>query len=296
MKKLITICLMTLLFGTGYAMADYWTTIDMPGATSTDLRGIDGSNIVGSYDDTSGTHGFLYNYKRETWTPLDFLPKDIDGSNIIGRIGGVDGHEILYNMTSRTFTILDSLEALEVLDAWSMLAEGIDGDNIVGYYRSEVHGPDYYGFLYNGKTWTAFDAGTGGLAFVQDIDGSNIVGYSVWGGRGCGFLYNWTNQTWTHFHFPVPENVPPDTYAIGISGSNIVGWSSSGNFLYNLTSQTWTTLPGLPGPPEGIDGRNIVGSYGDASGTHGFIYTIPEPATLLLFGLGGLALLRKRRA
>jgi len=52
-----------------------------------------------------------------------------------------------------------------------------------------------------------------------------------------------------------------------------------------------------------IDGSNIVGIYDDASGAHGFLYTIPEPATLLpavslsnpFLGLGGL-LLRKRKA
>jgi len=40
----------------------------------------------------------------------------------------------------------------------------------------------------------------------------------------------------------------------------------------------------------GISGSSIVGSYSDSSGTHGFVYTIPEPATLLLFALGGLVL------
>jgi hypothetical protein len=28
----------------------------------------------------------------------------------------------------------------------------------------------------------------------------------------------------------------------------------------------------------------------DTSGSHGFIYTVPEPATLLLFGLGAVRL------
>ena len=47
MKKLITICVVIVLFGTGYVMAGTWTTLDMPGAIWTEAYGIDGSNIVG---------------------------------------------------------------------------------------------------------------------------------------------------------------------------------------------------------------------------------------------------------
>jgi hypothetical protein len=42
-------------------------------------------------------------------------------------------------------------------------------------------------------------------------------------------------------------------------------------------------MPGASGTcAYGIDGSNIVGSYG----THGFVYTIPEPASALLIGAG----------
>ena len=48
------------LFGTGYAMAGSWTTLDAPGATDTEPFGIDGDNIVGTYLDGSSYHGFVY--------------------------------------------------------------------------------------------------------------------------------------------------------------------------------------------------------------------------------------------
>ena len=88
----------------------------------------------------------------------------------------------------------------------------------------------------------------------------------------------------------------------GIDGGNIVGMYEDASgwpdaFLYDGT--TWTTLD-FPGAmityARGIDGDKIVGSYADASWDyHGFIYTIPEPGTVLLLGLGGIGLLRRRR-
>jgi hypothetical protein len=105
---------------------------------------------------------------------------------------------------------------------------------------------------------------------------------------------------WTTLDYPEASA----TVAYGISGSSIVGEyiDGSGNsrgLLYN--GSTWTTLD-YPGSncteTLGISGSNIVGVYFDAPGSdsHGFIYTIPEPATLLLLGLGGLAIMRRRRA
>ena len=46
----------------------------------------------------------------------------------------------------------------------------------------------------------------------------------------------------------------------------------------------------------GIDGSNIVGFYYDGSREHGFLYTIPEPGTVLLLGLGGISLILRKRS
>jgi uncharacterized membrane protein len=104
-------------------------------------------------------------------------------------------------------------------------------------------------------------------------------------------------DTWTTLDYPGGSR----TQAFGISGNSIVGTyqdssSNLNSFLYNGT--TWTTL-GYPGgfrtEVSGISGNSIVGTYQDSSGyLHSFLYTIPEPATLLLFALGGLALRRNR--
>jgi len=92
------------------------------------------------------------------------------------------------------------------------------------------------------------------------------------------------------------------TNANGIDGDNIVGGCAyapdrAHGFVYDGTTLTTFEFPGasISGAYD-IDGDNIVGIYRDASGPHGFLYQIPEPATVLLLGLGSLALLIKRRA
>jgi hypothetical protein len=269
-----------------FAIAGTWTTLDYPGAIWTQIHGIDGSNVVGY--DAYGSHGFLYD--GSNWTDIPGKPHDIDGSKVVGEY---NGQGYIYDLTSSTLTTFDAPGAYETT------AYGIDGSNIVGRYR-ESGGGNYHGFLYDGANWTIIDAPGASQTHVFGIDGSNIVGRynddSGWGYHG--FLYNYEESTWTTFDTPWPY-----TYifaATGISGGNIVGYYTKPTmeeygFLYD--GVTWTTLDS-PASYEsfteawGIDGSNIVGTYYDA-GYHGFIYTIPEPATLLLLGMGAL-ILRKR--
>lgn len=148
--KSIAICAAMVLFGTGYARAGTWTTLDFPGATTdTIVLGIEGSNLVGSYYyDGLHSHGFLYDGK--TWTSLS-MPGwdwthifDIDGSNLVGWYTGYkDGlnHGFLYDGTS--WTTIDKPGAIHTH------INGIDGSNLVGGY---IHASNWDGFLYNGTT------------------------------------------------------------------------------------------------------------------------------------------------
>ncbi|MBL7215918.1 MAG: PEP-CTERM sorting domain-containing protein, partial [Phycisphaerae bacterium] len=95
-----------------------------------------------------------------------------------------------------------------------------------------------------------------------------------------------------------------ETTAGGISDDIIVGtYSNTSNsseqhgFIYDGTN--WETL-NFPGASytqiHGIEGDTILGSYRYSlyGMSHGFMYIIPEPCTLLLLGLGSLALRLKR--
>jgi hypothetical protein len=288
MKNLITICAAIVLFGTGYARAGTWTPLDYPGAYQTVARGISGDSIVGQAWDSSGYYGFLYN--GGNWTKLSIIPSCIDGSNIVG-YSEPDYQIELYNLTTGSLTPL-------ILHHQVMRIAGISGDNFVGDYDSGGVGRSFLSNS-NGSSWTTLDYPGAPVyeTYAQGISGSSVVGYyGDSSGNHHGFLYNGTS--WTTFDYPGAS----ETIAQGINENSIVGQyqdsSGSHGFLYNGSS--WTTLS-YPGAMNtyayGISGNNIVGIYNDGSGSpsHGFIYEIPEPATLLLLGFGAVIVRRKRK-
>ena len=279
MKKLIIIFAAVVLFGTGFAKADTWATVDYPGASQTRIRDIDGGNLVGYYNDNAGlSHGFLRS--GTTWATLDApgasftYAYGIDGDNIVGYYedASFQEHGFLYNITAQSWTNIP-VEAL-----------GIDGDNIVGGNK-----------IYNMATQTTTTLNMPGRdeTEVYGIDGSNIVGYSSTkptdlGQQSSGFLYDGT--MWTSLAVPgTPAG--QKTFATDIDGGNIVGFYSvaySHGFLYNGTKWTILDAPGATYTRVwGIDGDLLVGSYRDSSGEeHGFVYEVPEPATALLLITG----------
>ena len=283
MKKLIII-FAAVLFIADFAKSGTWTTVDYPGADRTRIRDIDGGNFVGYYNDNAGlSHGFLRS--GTTWATLDApgasftYAYGIDGDNIVGYYedASFQEHGFLYNITAQSWTNIP-VEAL-----------GIDGDNIVGGNQ-----------IYNKATQTTTTLNRPGTSrtTICGISGNNIVGYcSVPDGLllGNGFIYDGTK--WTTIHAHDEQGWPLSTFVTDIDGSNIVGYYGFGQgFLYNGT--TWITLD-APGAIStsiwGIDGYLLVGSYRDSSGEeHGFVYEVPEPATIALLVFGGL-LIRRRK-
>jgi hypothetical protein len=282
----------------GYAMAGTWTTIDVPGATGTSVWGIDGRNIAGDYGDSLGMHGFVYD--GTNWTTLDApgaistYVYGISGSNVVGTyIAGNKQYSFLYDGAN--------WNVINMPGAVTTALSGIEGNNLVGssWDSSGVS----KGFLYDrtpGKeSWTIIEKpGVVNGTYIWGIDGSNVVGqYNDEFGQH-GFLYDGTNWV-TLDAFGSDE-----TTAIGIDGMNIVGLYEDvyrphhdHGFLYDGTNWVALDAPGsIDTQAYDIDGANVGGFYRDAFGyDHGFIYEIPEPCTLLLFGLGAV-IVRKNRS
>ena len=89
----------------------------------------------------------------------------------------------------------------------------------------------------------------------------------------------------------------PILFASGMLPPMMPAWHSRHSFLYDGTR--WTTLD-FPGASYrvvfGIDGSNLVAYYQDSTGYHGFLYVIPEPATLFLLGFGILMLKTRKNS
>lgn len=123
------------------------------GSGNTRLWAIDGSKIVGNFDDGLGYGCFMYDLTTGTWTnlPTSFQPFGISGDNIVGC---VENKGFLYNISTQKWNLLDIPGTLT--RAW-----GIDGNNVVGEYYDDA---GQHGFIYTiPEPCTLAFLGLGGL-------------------------------------------------------------------------------------------------------------------------------------
>ena len=265
--------------------------------------GINSGNVVGWYNQSGADHGFRYD--GSTWTTIE-----VPGArNTYAQ--GISGNKIVGYCNSQTYNHMGFLydganwTRFSAPGAEMTFAYAIEGSNIVGRYQDAASG-NYYGFLYNGSTWTTLNAPGAIQTEASGISNGKIYGFYQDSSQFChGFIYD--GSTWTTLNVPSgggDGNTPAggETFVFDGDGSNIVGYYTDLNyneqgFLYN--GSTWSNLD-MPGAiqtgPTGISGDKIVGTYVDSSyQSHSFVYTIPEPASALLIGMG-LLLARLRRS
>ena len=194
----INLCLLGVLTATAsHATTFTWTTLDAPGAVGTDLYAISGSNIYGSYTDSSGDiHGTIYD--GSSWTTLDHPSatagtylSGVEGNKIVGNyyVGGTS-HGLIYEGSS--WSTVDHPTAANTF------FEQIDGSNIVGNISTGVAN-NWQGVLYDGSSWTTLDYPSAASTSAYDIDGNKIVGaYRVGpysSGTFHGYVYDGSSYT-----------------------------------------------------------------------------------------------------
>jgi hypothetical protein len=221
-----------------------YSTLDVPASITTNASGpntyfgtyalgISSNGIVGWYTSPDGAnHGFLltnrvYTTLDEPNAFLNTVASGISGSNIVGTF--IDTGNVTHGflLSGTNYTTLDDPIALNAFFGGATDANGVDGNNIVGFYSA----PANNGFLFDGTNYTTLDfPNAGGSSETLGISGTNIVGfYSDSLGHSHGMLYDGTG--YTSFDFPGSAQ----TYATGIWDLTMSGYYvDSNNFNHGF--------------------------------------------------------------
>ncbi len=243
--------------GTGFVTLDD----PNPNAMFTDVRGVDGPNVVGFVDTNTSQHAFLYN--SNGFVEFDVAgganttaAYDISGNNVVGNYYDGNTHGFIYNLSNETTTTLDDPSA--TMGAGGTYATGIDGTVVVGYYYTgSLNSPVAHGFFYNSVngTYTTISDPKAGSddyegTFPAGVSNGIIVGYYYDGNfTAHGFVYG-ANGQFTDLDKPGPD----DTYVSAIDGSTVVGYTQdmtyhSSGFVVTLATSSNTT-PSISASPK----------------------------------------------
>jgi probable HAF family extracellular repeat protein len=259
-----------------------FTTLDVPGASSTAARGInDLGQIVGFFSDSAGTHGFFLDADG-SFTAIDVPGASLTTARSINTAGKIVGY---FTDSAGTHGFLDTGGSFTTIDvpgataSFGTFALGInDANQIVGDFF--IATGQQHGFLdENGKFTTIDVPGVMHSSAATSIsNASRIVGYYD---MKHGFL----DIGGSFIMIDVPGS--QTTFPFGINGAGrIVGFfgniglgqlcgpkkpthgflDSGGNFTtIDVPGATQTCAYGIN------DLGQIVGLFSDSTGTHGFL-------------------------
>jgi hypothetical protein len=205
--------------------ASYGSAIAYPSALSTAVNDIDGTTVVGVYQDSSGKgHGFKL--VSSTYTSIDVPNASfttatcVSGSNIAGMYveAGFQGG-FFFDGSNYTRVIPTGAVQTAIL--------GISGSTVCGHYWD---GSQYHGFTWSPSGgFSIYNYPSAGHTWLSDISGSNLAGNytssSIPNQGGHGFLWNGSS-------FVALDN-NADTTPERLSGSTLVGKDVSGWWSYS---------------------------------------------------------------
>ena len=266
-----------------------FTTVDFPGAASTDLLGFTTRTMVGDFTDAEGnTHGWLLSAHHGTFRQFD-VPgawfTSLSAINHSGHFGGVYRDDPAHPLRRHGFIVVkDVLTTIDYPGSTrTSIVQMNDRGQAVGIGRIPSEGPTTpYGFVWKDGVFT--DVSFPG-AFGTGLDGIN--------GQGdvCGFTTDEAGGL-THAMMRVKgvfSHIEPasalDSLALSINDSGqVAGWYDDAlgithGFIYHRGVFTTIDPPGSLGSEvTSIENDGLItGDYIGADGaTHGFIGTTED--------------------
>lgn len=264
-----------------------FTTIDYPGAVSTDVRAIDNTGRIAGYASLDGVTNFSFTYAGGVFSPLPFSPLSPSalGMNDAGVIvgGTITTPEQGFIFQSGAYTFFSrpgwtNTEARAINNAGLVVGWSYELDPVGGFFSASS------GFIYDPATGTYTDIPVPGSNFViaQGIDtAGQVVGSALLPGGQQGFLRDPATGALSFFTI---ASAP--TRARGINDTGLItGFITSATTqqAFVATSAGYELLSADPAAAltagEAINNAGqISGVWLDASNvSHGFIGT---PAAL----------------
>lgn len=258
--------------------------------------------VTGLNEDGFGeSYTFLYSNGKMTSLVPSSYGYDINNSGQVSGFLCQSGHAFFYDNTT---TIDIGTLGGHASHGWAIN----DAGQIAGNSQTTIGDWDWHAFLYTDGTMTDLGTLGGDESFAEDINNNGqVVGYSYIGADSILHAFLYRNGQMTDL-----GNLPGGTssLAFGINDlGQITGRSNTAiedrrAFLYD--NGVMIDLNTLIAPDSGwllmngaaINNMGQIAGYGrnpQGEENHAFLLTpIPEPATVVLLGLGGLAVLRKR--
>jgi probable HAF family extracellular repeat protein len=273
------LCLLALCLVSSVVLAQgTYTQIDVPGAQFTVATGIDtAGDVVGYYNDTFGTHGFLLSAGVFTTLDVPNAPETVAfGMNDMGQIVGTTSiNGFVYDIRTQTFTTLQYsantyTTAFAINNAGTIagLAQSFGLHNAVGF---ELNGTTYTTVKAPGFSYTA-------LTSINNLGEAIGVGENV-SGLVNYFLLNQGKLT--------KLNSPANSVAYRINDANTIagfyavpGTHHYGGFVQQNNARQLLRFPGSTSTyANGINNAGVVvGAFEFPNGAHGFMWTPPVDA------------------
>jgi hypothetical protein len=280
-------------------------TYDAPDAIKTWIRDFDGENILGTYINSSNIQqAFLYNKNTSIFRNLNVGgtgwgdAASFQGNNAIFQSGWHTTYR--YNLTSGIITNIDEYPGKADADIGSF--DPLNNNRYVGTWANTFHPYISHPYLFNGTSFIDIPILAGHVqAWAGGVYGSKVIGVAR---TGPNYSAGVTNMFIYDENTGITSllNLPTNSNASDIYDKFVVGF----DYILNLETNTYDQMA-IPGASKvevlSINGDRglleVTGLYIDSNGTQrGFIGTVPEPSalSLLAVGIGGLAMLRRRRS